>query len=200
MGPRPKVRRRLTGSFLFTFCVFLCLFLANLLLSFSREGATVSMADELRKLQDLRAAGTLTDDEFAAAKATVLAGGHADVPADRGVDAQLEEIKRQNDVAQLDREWAMEREQYMVPGRYGYRYLPSRGMSLFGGIVITGFGLLWTVMAASTGAPVFFPIFGLLFIFAGIGMSAYSFFQANRYEEARLRYQRRRAQLLSRRE
>jgi hypothetical protein len=158
----------------------------------------MSMADELRKLQDLRDAGTLTDEEFAAAKASVLAGGHADVPADRTTSGKLEEIERQNEVAQLDREWAMERERFMVPGRYGYRYLPSRGTSLVGGVVITGFGLLWTVMAASMGAPAFFPIFGLIFVFAGIATSAYSFFQAQRYEEARLHYQRRRAQLLSR--
>ena len=32
----------------------------------------MSMADELRKLQDLRDAGTLSDDEFAAAKAKLL--------------------------------------------------------------------------------------------------------------------------------
>jgi hypothetical protein len=158
----------------------------------------MSMADELRKLQDLHAAGTLSDDEFAAAKATVLAGGHPDTPADGNLDGHLEEIKRQNDVAQLDREWAMERERYMVPGRYGYRYVPNRGMSLLGGLLVTGFGILWTVMAASMVAPVFFPLFGLLFIFAGLGVSAYSFLQANRYEEARLRYQRRRAQLLDR--
>src|SRR5215213_6387269 len=104
----------------------------------------MSMADELRKLQDLREAGTLSDDEFAAAKATVLAGGHPDVPADRAVEGHLEEIKRQNDdVAQLDREWAMERERYMIHGRYGYRYLPSRGMSLLGGLAVCGFGLVW---------------------------------------------------------
>ena len=158
----------------------------------------MSMSDELRKLQDLRDAGTLSDEEFAAAKATVLAGGHAEAPVDRTVEGHLEEIKQQNEVAQLDREWAMERERFMVSGRYGYRYLPSRGMSLLGGLVVSTFGIIWTVMAASMGAPVFFPLFGLLFIFAGIGVSAYSFLQANRYEEARLRYQRRRAQLLNR--
>jgi hypothetical protein len=158
----------------------------------------MSMADELRKLQDLHAAGTLSDDEFAAAKATALASGQTDAPADRVVEGHLAEIKHQNDVAQLDREWAMERERYMVAGRYGYRYLPSRGMSLLGGIVVCGFGLLWTVMAASMGAPAFFPLFGLLFILLGIGVSANAFLKAGQYEDARLRYQRRRGQLLNR--
>ena len=38
----------------------------------------MSMADESRKLQELREAGTLTDEEFAKAKATVLAGKSVD--------------------------------------------------------------------------------------------------------------------------
>jgi hypothetical protein len=158
----------------------------------------MSMAEELRKLQDLRDAGTLTDDEFQAAKATVLAGGHADRAGAAGLEGHLEEIKHQNDVAQVDREWAMERERYMVTGRYGVRYLPNRSMSLLGGALVAGFGLLWTLMAAGMGAPGLFPVFGLLFILFGVGISIHSFLQANRYEEARLRYQRRRAELLNR--
>jgi hypothetical protein len=158
----------------------------------------MSMADELRKLQDLRDAGTLTDEEFAAAKASVLAGVHTDRPAGPGMEAHLEEIKHQNDVAQLDREWALERDRYMVAGRYGYRYLPTRGMSLLGGIVIVGFGICWTMFAAGMGAPIFFPLFGVLFILMGIGVSVNAFIKATQYEQARQRYQARRARLLER--
>ena len=57
----------------------------------------MSMADELRKLQELREAGTLTDEEFAKAKATVLAGKSVDEPAVPGVEAHLGEITRQNE-------------------------------------------------------------------------------------------------------
>jgi Short C-terminal domain len=158
----------------------------------------MSMADELRKLQDLRDAGTLTDEEFAAAKASVLAGEYADRPAEPGMEAHLEEIKHQNDVAQLDREWAMERDRYMVAGRYGYRYLPTKGMSLLGGIMIVGFGILWTAFAAGMGAPVFFPLFGVLFILVGVGVSVNSFIKATQFEQARQRYQQRRSELLER--
>jgi hypothetical protein len=154
----------------------------------------MSMADELRKLQELHDDGTLTAEEFAAAKATVLAGR----PADSAVEGHLEEIRQQNDVAQLDREWAIEREQYMVAGRYGYRYLPNKGMSVLGGIIACAFGIFWTMMAASMGAPGLFPAFGVLFILFGVGVSVYSFTKATRYEEARRRYQRRRSELLNR--
>jgi Short C-terminal domain len=160
----------------------------------------MSMADELRKLQDLRDSGTLTDDEFAVAKASVLAGGPADRPAESGMEAHLEEIKHQNDVAQLDREWALERDRYMVAGRYGYRYLPTKGMSLLGGIVIVVFGIFWTMFAAGMGAPIFFPLFGVLFILMGIGVSVNAFIKATQYEQARQHYQQRRAALLERQE
>jgi hypothetical protein len=158
----------------------------------------MSMADELRKLQDLRDAGTLTDEEFAAAKASVLAGGHADRRAEPGMEAHLEEIKHQNDVAQLDREWALERDRYMVAGRYGYRYLPTKGLSLLGGIVIVVFGIFWTMFAAGMEAPIFFPLFGVRFILMGIGVSVNAFIKATQYEQARQRYQQRRAELLER--
>jgi hypothetical protein len=152
----------------------------------------MSIADELTRLQELRTSGVLTDAEFATAKERILNGR----PADSAAEEHLGEIKKQNELARLDREWAMEREQYMVHGRYGYRYLPSRGLSLISGVAICAFGLLWTVFAAGMGAPVFFPLFGVLFILFGAGVSAYAFMQAKRYEDARLRYQRRRQELL----
>jgi hypothetical protein len=108
----------------------------------------------------------------------------------------LEEIKRQNEVAQLDREWQLERQQYMMANRYGRRQLPSQAGSVFGGVLIVGFGIVWTAMAASMGAPVFFPLFGVLFILVGVGVSIYSFTKAGAYQQALARYQRRRPQLL----
>src|SRR5262245_39381991 len=95
--------------------------------SFDESEATpMNIADELRKLQDLHRSGVLTDEEFATAKAAVLAGNTTDDRAgnEPAMHAHLEEIKLQNEVARLDREWELEREQYMVAGKYGYRYIP----------------------------------------------------------------------------
>jgi hypothetical protein len=155
----------------------------------------MSIADELLKLNRLHREGMLTDEEFEKAKAAVLVA-----PLANPATGHLEEIRNQNEVAQLDREWHNERERYMVVGRYGTRSIPSRGTSLIGGVVIAGFGTLWTVMAASMGAPGFFPLFGVLFVLAGVGMSAYSFIKAGEYEQAYQRYQQRRATLLNRRD
>ena len=147
----------------------------------------MTIADELKKLQDLRASGGLTDEEFAAAKAAVLGNTDA-APA---LEAHL-----QNEVERLDREWQIECQRYMVQGKYGHTYLPNRGMSVLTGIVAVGFGVLWMTMTASMGAPPLFTLFGVLFIAIGIGVSIYTFSKANAYEQAQERYQRRRRALL----
>ncbi len=71
---------------------------------------------------------------------------------------------------------------------------PGRAPSFLGGIgslVAVAFGILWTIMASSMtrGSPLgggvsLFPLFGILFILAGIANAVYSFTQAtqkNRY-------------------
>ncbi len=168
----------------------------------------MSIADELQKIEELYAHGTLTRDEFEQAKAKTLAAGESPTPAaDSQTARQIAQIQRQNAVAQLDREWAMEREQYMVTGRYGSRSLPSEGGSLFGGLIIAGFGVFWTILAftitsgaSAAGAPGIasvFPFFGVLFILAGIGSSISSYSKAGQYREAKQRYQDKRARLLT---
>ncbi|MCI0680610.1 MAG: SHOCT domain-containing protein [Gemmataceae bacterium] len=163
----------------------------------------MNLADELRKLHELHRNGSLTDAEFAAAKARVLSQADAasGPGADQTMQQHLEEIKRQNEIAQLDRQWALERDRYMVPGNHGVRHLPSKGMSLFGGIAVAVFGAFWVAMASNIaggmgGMASFFPLFGVLFIAVGVGMSIYSFTKASQYEEAHARYLRRRAELL----
>ncbi len=65
----------------------------------------------------------------------------------------------------------------------------GRGPSLMGGImgiVVAAFGVFWTMIAVTMGAPFFFPIFGILFIGIAIGQTVYNFKNAtgkNRYSE-----------------
>lgn len=54
---------------------------------------------------------------------------------------------------------------------------PGRGpsaMGAMGSAVAIVFGFFWTIMASSMGAPVFFPIFGVLFIGIGIVQLIYN--------------------------
>lgn len=155
----------------------------------------MSIAEEIERLQQLRERGALSEDEFQRAKARVLgAASTLGVPS----EAHLRRIEAQNEVERLDREWEMERETYMVTGRYGSRSLPSEGGSIFGGVFVALFGGLWTMGAANAGAPTFFWLFGVFFVLMGVGSSIVSFNKAGAYREAHERYKRRRAELMSR--
>lgn len=64
---------------------------------------------------------------------------------------------------------------------------PGRGPSMMRGftsLISAGFGVIWTLLAASMGAPPLFCLFGVLFIALGIGQAIYQFKNArqkNRY-------------------
>ncbi len=55
---------------------------------------------------------------------------------------------------------------------------PGRGPSMMGaigGIVVAVFGVFWTIMAASMGAPFIFPLFGIIFIAMAIVGVVYNY-------------------------
>lgn len=169
-----------------------------------RGGIAVGLADELQKLDDLRRRGALTDAEFAQAKAALLAGGAAPAePLGQHLADQLAEVRHQNALAQVDREWEAERQQYLIPDRYGRRHVPSSGWGLGSAAVGGVFGVIWTVMAVGiTGAmpdigpfalaKVVFPLFGVAFVAAAIGWGLYTHTRAQRYDAAFRAYQDRR--------
>lgn len=156
----------------------------------------MSISDELWKLDELRRSGALSEREFEIAKRKVL-----EESSDQYGDFdQLEEIKNQNDVAQLDRAWKLERENYMIHGKYGRKHIPGKASSLFGGVILVAFGIFWTVMAGVVAGPFgglgsLFPIFGVLFVLFGIGVTIHSFIKAGRYQDAQEQYHRRRREL-----
>lgn len=165
----------------------------------------MSIADELQKLEELRRTGALSDQEFAQAKAALLAGAAGPPPEPLGqhLAEQMAEVRHQNELARIDREWEMERQQYLITDRYGARQVPTPGMGI--GIAIVGgvFGLLWTVMAFAItgGAPDFgpfgvahvvFPLLGVVFIGAAVGFGVYCYSRAQKYQRAFAAYQARR--------
>jgi hypothetical protein len=165
----------------------------------------MNIADELRKLQGLHQSEALSDEEFARAKRAVLERAEGAEPAAGVVREELDHLRQQNELLQLDQDWDRERERYMVTGKHGHRYLPSKGMSVLGGAVVTGFGILWTIFAASfptmdhaPGVFGLFPLFGVLFVLFGIGVSVYQYNKAGEYERAEARYRQRRREIQGR--
>jgi hypothetical protein len=170
----------------------------------------MSLAEEIKKLEDLRWNGTLTDEEFARAKAALIGKLEDQAePGHRGeaagaVASQLAEVRYQNELARIDREWEIEKEKYMVTGKHGVRHLPTKGQGMAVAIMIGVFGAFWTIMAFSitSGAPdegpfnlvkVFFPLFGIAFTVFGVYMGIHTMRKAEEYNRALAAYQERRA-------
>lgn len=172
----------------------------------------MGLADELKKLEDLHRFGTLTAEEFAKAKAALLAATEAAaaVPGDgiaESLAAQLAEMRYRNELARIDREWEIEKEQYMVTDKYRRRHIPTAGAgrltAIFGGV----FGALWMSIAigmtsggldfgAFSVAKLVFPLFGVLFIAIAVGYGIYYENKAAAYQKALAAYKARRAAVL----
>jgi DNA-directed RNA polymerase subunit RPC12/RpoP len=114
-------------------------------------------------------------------------------------------IRLQNEIEQLDREWMMTREKFMLSGQNGQKSDPS----IAGGVamIIVGVvaGVLWisfnSFAISQAGAPPFMPFFMLfgvlvagMFVFGGIR----SISKTGELDTARKDYEIRRADLISR--
>lgn len=49
------------------------------------------------------------------------------------------------------------------------------GMSAIASVFAVIFGIFWTIMASSMGAPILFPMFGVLFVIMGIVQAVYHY-------------------------
>jgi hypothetical protein len=92
----------------------------NSMVPFNPDSA-MSISEEINKLQQLHNSGAMTAQEFAAAKAAVLAA--ANTP---GTANDLERMKIENELARLDRDWDFDRDKYMMSRNRGRRYIPTR--------------------------------------------------------------------------
>jgi LSD1 subclass zinc finger protein len=113
----------------------------------------------------------------------------------------LEAIQLQNELERIDREWQIEREKYRIEGRNGSSTLPSGGgaiVAVIAGVVAVLFGVVWTNMASSMGAPGWFPFFGLIFIMAALVGVASNVMKSSSYSRAEQNYLRRREEVLRR--
>ncbi len=113
---------------------------------------------------------------------------------------QVNNLSGFTELAALDREWELERENYMDVGKHGAKHIPSEAGSIAGGLVITLFGCFWTVMAliGTSAIPIInivFPLFGVIFVIVGIASSISSFNKAGNYRSAQQRYRQRREEI-----
>ena len=114
-------------------------------------------------------------------------------------------IKLQNELERIDREWSHEKENFMVRGKDGQLSVPSRTASLVGGIVVVGFGILWTLFATGIAGAGFgragaiagiFPCFGLLFIGFGAFTCIHNYSKAGDFELRQRQYHQQRQKVV----
>ncbi len=110
----------------------------------------------------------------------------------------LETIKIQNELESLDRQWMLDRDRFKVKGQDGHYSVPSQAGSMVGMILAAGFGVFWTVTAASMGAPGFFPLFGIMFVIVAIAGGIASLKKADAYQRNRKSYEVERKMLMHR--
>ncbi len=108
----------------------------------------------------------------------------------------LRVIRLQNELEQLDREWAAEKIGLMITNKNGSQSIPSAGGAVVGGVVMVVFGIFWTIMASSMGAPGLFPLFGVGFICFAVFMIFSTMSKAERFKSAQSAMDDRRRQLL----
>lgn len=114
---------------------------------------------------------------------------------------QITRLNRQQKISDLDRQWELRREDFMVTGENGHRSLPTEDTALFGGVVVVVFGIFWMVMACgiTSGSPFkaagVFPLFGLIFIAAGVFGAVNASVKAKEYKKAELKYWKERREL-----
>lgn len=119
---------------------------------------------------------------------------------------QVNNLSGLTELAALDREWELERENYMITTKHGGRHIPSEAGAIGSGVAIAAFGCFWTVtaFAITSGMPSFgpsgiavtgFPLFGVIFVIVGIVSSIFSYNKASDYRLAQQRYRRRREEV-----
>lgn len=112
------------------------------------------------------------------------------------IERDVREIKRQNAIEQLDREWEMRRQHLLVRNKNGSTDVPSAAGGVIGGVIAVIGGFAWMAITAGAGAPAFFTFFGLIFIGAGIFGAVSQLTKADQYSREESAYQSRRAALL----
>lgn len=148
----------------------------------------MNFLDQLERLKDLHSSGALTDAEFAAAKAKLLAAEAParPSPAETHAAEELAALRREQAVLRVDQNWQAEREAYLIKGR-----VPTKGEALGVGAVFLIMALIpWCLGLSAPGAALAASLFALV---PGLGLTWYYWYRASEYEAAEAHYSQRRS-------
>jgi DNA-directed RNA polymerase subunit RPC12/RpoP len=110
----------------------------------------------------------------------------------------LEVLKLQSRLEQLDREWEVERDQYLYRGKHGETMVPTRGVIVAVGIIGCLFGLFWIILTRLMGVHILFSLFGIIIVVGVIAVIIKAVSGAKIYERRKKIYDSKREQLIAR--
>jgi hypothetical protein len=161
----------------------------------------VSLSEELKQLETLLQSGTLTPEEFATAKRRAIDGSPVG-PSEE----ELEDLKIQTEINQLDLEWLKERGRYGITNHYRSRAPRLTVASIIGPVFGVGSGMILIVAAFQSNVPR--DVRNVMLFVAGVTMvvsiCGYLFryliryVQVSLYDDALQRYKLRREVLVYR--
>jgi len=112
------------------------------------------------------------------------------------IAGNLRVIELQNDLERMDREWETTRLGMMIREKDGGLSEPSTAASAIGGLIMIIGGVSFSIASGSMGAPVFFPVFGLLFVGVGIFNLITGPAKATRFRNLQQNHEMRRSRLI----
>lgn len=115
----------------------------------------MALIDDLQQLSTLHANGSLTDAEFITAKQQLLQS------SPQGDSRASERLTLEAELARIDREFTLERDQCLVASGYGHQNEPSSAMRfifpLFAIVWLTGGGFIFTMISQVGGGMALLP-------------------------------------------
>ena len=119
---------------------------------------------------------------------------------------RIDSLTSHNEVAELDRDWEVESKKYLVVGKHGSTFVPTKIESIFTALIAVTIGAVWTtftslvallmVSSSLLAFPVIiFPMVGVLILVSGIQSGISGVSKAEGYKRAEAQYHRRRAEL-----
>lgn len=158
----------------------------------------MSISEEFEDLHALHENGTLTDAEFAEAKAKVLAEPLSlDAVLPGLVQQDIRGLRLQSELLRLDQDWVRKREAYRMYDEGGGWTEPNFGYSFFGAFFISIIGLVGVVVGGKDFLEVTIPV-SLLMLGGGVWLGVWGQAKAKAYDAAYEQYQQIRHDLTDR--
>jgi len=104
----------------------------------------------------------------------------------------VEALKLQHRLEQIDREWMLERQQYEERDRQGKTRTPTKAGAVIQMTLVVIVAIVWMTITTSRGMTSILPLAGLVAIVLAVVMGFSGITKASQYEHAERRYRERR--------